>query len=62
MKNIPVPLDEKYLHTNFRRSTKETYGLKTSKALPIVKELKAFQDGLYDIAKNIKFKRVRNNF
>ena len=47
---------------NFKRTTKETYGLRTSKAPPLVKELKNFQDGLYDIAKNIKFKKVRNNF
>ena len=51
-----------FLDPNFRRTTKETYGLRTSKAPPLVKELKDFQDGLYDIAKNIRFKKVRNNF
>ena len=51
-----------YLDPNLSRNNKETYGLKTSKAPPLVKELKVFQDGLCDIAKNIKFKRVRNNF
>ena len=51
-----------FLDPNFKRTTKETYGLRTSKAPPLVKELKDFQDGLYDIAKNIKFKKVRNNF
>ena len=41
---------------------KETFGLNTSNAPPIVKELKSLQDGLVDMAKNIKFKRKNNQF
>ena len=36
--------------------------MKTSKAPPLVKELKVFQDGLCDIVKNLNFNRARNNF
>ena len=51
-----------FLDPNFSKNSKETYNLKTSKAPPLVKELKTFQDGLINIAKNIKYRRVRNNF
>ena len=51
-----------FLNPNFSKNKKETYNLKTSKAPPLVKELKMFQDGLYDIAKNLKYRKVRNNF
>ena len=36
--------------------------MNTSNAPPIVKELKSLQDGLVDMAKNIKFKRKNNQF
>ena len=51
-----------FLDPNFSKNSKETFGLNTTKAPPVVKELKTFQDGLCELAKNLKFRKVRNNF
>ena len=51
-----------FLNPNQTKNRKETFGLNTSKAPPPIKELKALQDGLCDIAKNIKFKKVNDQF
>ena len=51
-----------FLNPNLTKNSKETFGLNTSKAPPPVKELKSLQDGLCDIAKDLKFKKVNNTF
>ena len=38
------------------------YGLKSNKCPPQLKELIPFEDDLIDLVKNIKFRKVRNNF
>ena len=38
------------------------YGLKSNKCLPQLKELIPFEDDLVDLVKNIKFRKVRNDF
>ena len=57
--------------TFFINNSKETtescasgsvYGLKSNKCLPQVKELIPFEDDLIDLVKNIKFRKVRNDF
>ena len=51
-----------YLNPQTVKNTKETYGLNTSSTPPFIKELKSFQAGLCDIARNLKFRKVRENF
>ena len=51
-----------FLNPQLPKSSKETFGLKTSNSPPPIQELKAFQDGLCDIAKNIKFRNVNEQF
>ena len=51
-----------FLNPQLPKSNKETFGLKTSKAPPPIQELKTFQDGLCVIARNIKFRRVNEQF
>ena len=51
-----------FLNPNPTKSRKETFGLNTTEAPPPIKELKSFQDGLANIAKNLKFRRINNNF
>ena len=50
-----------FLNPNSAKPRKETFGLNTTEAPPTIKELKSFQDGLANIAKNLKFKRVNNS-
>ena len=38
------------------------YGLKSDECSPQLKELIPFEDGLVDLVKNIKFRKVRNDF
>ena len=42
-------------------SKTEKYGLKSTKPAPSVKELKQFEDALYDLVKNVKFKQSPSN-
>ena len=51
-----------FLNPNQTENSKETYGFNTTTAPPPIKELKSFQDGLIDLAKNIKFEKVNNQF
>ena len=51
-----------FLNPNQSKNDKKTFGLNTSQAPPAIKELKSLQDGLVDIAINLKFKRNRNHF
>ena len=41
---------------------KETYGVITTKPLPIIQELKEFVNDLVDLIQNIKFRHVPNHF
>ena len=43
------------------QSKKEKYGFKTTKPAPYVKELKPFEDSIYDLVKNVKFKQSPSN-
>ena len=51
-----------FLNPNVAKSTKETYGLNTSNSPPPIKELKALQDGLCEIARNIQFRDLKDPF
>ena len=51
-----------FLNPNLSKSSKETFGLNTSKVPPNIKELKHLQDGLCEIAKNLEFRDVSNQF
>ena len=44
------------------KQSKETYNFNTTNAPPVIRELKSFQDGIANMAKNLKFKKVTNNF
>ena len=50
-----------FLNPNSEKTRKETYNLNTTNPPPPIKELKYFQDGLCEIAKNIQFRKVNNN-
>ena len=50
-----------FLNPNEKINSKKTYGFNTSNAPPVIKELKKFQDGMIEIAKNLKFRKVNNN-
>ena len=41
---------------------KETYGFKSRKCPPAVKELEQFEHDLRNMIKNIEFRKVSNNF
>ena len=52
-----------FLNPNLNKANKETYGFNSTAAPTTgIKELKSFQDGLIDIARNLKFKKVINQF
>ena len=51
-----------FLNPNVTSNIKETFGFNTSKAPEPIKELKTFQDGMIEIARNLKFKKVNNQF
>ena len=51
-----------FLNPSQTKNSKETFGFNTSTAPPFIKELKTFQDGMIGIAKNLKFKKVTNQF
>ena len=41
---------------------KETYDFRSIKAAPKIKELEKLEDSLYDLVRNIKFRKYSNNF
>ena len=43
------------------QSKVEKYGFKSTKPAPYVKELKQFEDSIYDLVKNVKFKQSPSN-
>ena len=43
-----------FLNPNANKTTKRTFNFNTSKAPPVIKDLKTFLDGLCHIAKNLK--------
>ena len=51
-----------FLNPDITPNSKETFNLNTSSVPPYIKELKPFLDGLCDIAKNLKFRKVNNQF
>ena len=50
-----------FLNPNEKINSKKTYGFNTSNAPHVIEELKKFQDGMIEIAKNLKFRKVNNN-
>ena len=42
---------------NNNNNNKETFGFKTSKPAPSVAELKDFENDMYEIVKNVKFRK-----
>ena len=44
------------------KTQKENFGFKTLKSAPKVKELQKLEDRLYDIVRNVKFKKYSNAF
>ena len=51
-----------FLNPNPNKTSKETFNFNTTNPPPPIKELKAFLDGLSEIAKNLKFKQVKDQF
>ena len=51
-----------YLNPQLPKPNKETFDLKTSIPPPHVPEMKVFQDGLCDIAQNLKFRKMNETF
>ena len=49
-----------FLNPHLSGNSKETFGLKTSKIPPTVQELRPLQNGLIEIARNLKFREVHN--
>ena len=43
-------------------SEKKTYGFRSRKCPPVVKEMKDFEDSLWNLVRNIEFRAVQNNF
>ena len=50
-----------FLNPTINSNSKETYGFKTSQPAPGVPELKEFENGIYDLVKNVKFKKYAPN-
>ena len=44
------------------KPSKETYGFKSLKAAPKIKELQKLEDGMFDLVRNIEFKKFSNAF
>ena len=44
------------------KTSKNKYGFKTLKAAPKVKELQSFEDGLFNMVKDVKFKKYSKFF
>ena len=44
------------------KPTKNKFGFKSLRAAPKIKELQKLEDGLYDIVKNVKFRKFSNTF
>ena len=53
---------EIYLRPKPVKKRKETFGFKSIRSAEPVAELKEFEDKLFDLTKNIKFRKVPNNF
>ena len=51
-----------YLNPTKHQTSKQTFGLKSTKRCEAVPELKEFEDKLFENVKNIKFKKVSNSF
>ena len=47
---------------NDEKVKKKTFGFKTKNTPPVIKELEKFENDLFDIAKNISFKNINNEF
>ena len=50
-----------YLNPNVSSQDKETFNFNTTKAAPIMPELKELEDRMYDLIKNIEFRNTNNN-
>ena len=48
-----------FLNPSNVNGKKETYGFKTTEPAPNVPEIRDFENSLYDLVKNVKFKRVK---
>ena len=44
-----------------KQSEKETYDFKSLRAAPKIKELQKFEDALFNLVRNISFKKYSNN-
>ena len=71
LQNIPLGVNRRlrmkwrasfFLEPNSTKNNKKTFKFNTSKAPPPIKELKYFLDGLCDLAKNLKFRKIREQF
>ena len=51
-----------YLNPNDKPDRSEKYGFKSIKAAPGVPEIKAFEDDLIDLVKNVEFDKNLNHF
>ena len=51
-----------FLNPEMTSNDKETFGFKSSKVAPQVIELKALEDGLYDLTRDLEFKSITTIF
>ena len=51
-----------FLNPEMTSNDKETFGFKSSKVAPQVIELKALEDGLYDLTRDLEFRKHNNDF
>ena len=50
-----------YLNPDITVRQKETYGFRSIRAAPGVRELEKLEDSLYDLVKNVKFRKYSNS-
>ena len=48
-----------FLNPSENRNQKETFGFKTTEPAPSIAELKEFEDDLYELVKNVKFRPIK---
>ena len=50
------------LNPQAKKKCKETFGFRSTKNPPMIREMKAFEDDLFNLVNNIKYKPVHNEF
>ena len=51
-----------FQNPNIPRNNKESYGFNSTKSVPVIPELKQYEDGLLNIIRNTKYRQVNDKF